>query len=89
MSKLRFTLDKVVIDPVAHIRLVRHANENASFKAFGLLYGAMYDDLAEITGVVPFPVNKPTVVEEENKEAAQGQQGLPVVVEERREDEEG
>ena len=62
MSRFRFTLDKVILDPICHIRLVKHAKENAYFKASGLLYGAMYDDLAEVTGVVPFPVNKPSAV---------------------------
>lgn len=67
MSKIKFTLDKIIIDPAVHIRLVRHAKENASFKAFGLLYGAMYDDLADVTGVVPFPVHKPVQLDEDSK----------------------
>ena len=70
MSRFRFTLDKVRIDPMSHIRMVKHAKENAHFKAFGLLYGALYDDAAEVTAVVPFPVNKPVLVEEDNKDQA-------------------
>ena len=44
---LEFQLDKIKIDPVCHIQLLRHAEEfQNKNNIYGQLYGAMLDNLA-------------------------------------------
>lgn len=53
--RLNFELKKINISPTVHIQLVRHAEEFQNRYASGQLYGALYDDEAEITSILPFP----------------------------------
>lgn len=44
---LAFKLNKIKIDPVCHIQLLRHAEEfQQKSNTHGQLYGALYDDEA-------------------------------------------
>lgn len=63
--RLQFSLNKVKIDPVCHIQLLRHAEEfQGRNNIYGQLYGALYDDEAEITGILPFPDGELSTKEE-------------------------
>lgn len=53
--RLQFQLNKIKIDPSCHIQIARHAEEYQNKSATGLLYGALYDDEADITSILPFP----------------------------------
>lgn len=53
--RLQFELKTVKISPVCHIQLVRHADEFKGKYATGQLYGALYEDEAHITNIMPFP----------------------------------
>ena len=53
--RVNFTLKKIKIDPICHIQILRHAEEFENKHASGQLYGALYDDEAEVTNVMAFP----------------------------------
>lgn len=53
--RLRFELNAIEIDPVCHIQINRHAEEYHNKNVTGLLYGALYEDKAHITNILPFP----------------------------------
>ena len=54
--RLQFQLNKINIDPVCHVQLVRHAEEfHQKNNIYGLLYGALYDDEAEVTSILSLP----------------------------------
>ncbi len=53
--RLNFELKKINISPVVHIQILRHADEFENKYASGELYGALYDDEAEVTNILPFP----------------------------------
>lgn len=43
--RLQFKLNKIKIDPVCHVQLVRHAEEfQQKNNVYGQLYGALLDD---------------------------------------------
>lgn len=63
--RLQFQLEKIKIDPVCHIQLVRHAEEfqNKS-NIYGQLYGALLEEMvAEVTSVLPLPDGEKTTKE--------------------------
>lgn len=65
MMRLQFQLEKIKIDPVCHIQLVRHAEEfqNKS-NIYGQLYGALLEEMvAEVTSVLPLPDGEKTTKE--------------------------
>ena len=54
--RLQFQLKKIKVDPVCHIQILRHAQEfQQRPNIYGQLYGALYDDEAEITSVMAYP----------------------------------
>lgn len=53
--RLNFELKKINISPVVHIQILRHADEFENKYASGELYGALYDDEAEVNNILPFP----------------------------------
>ena len=53
--RLQFELKHIRVDPTCHIQLTRHAEEYSNKHVTGLLYGALYDDEASITSILPFP----------------------------------
>jgi hypothetical protein len=64
--RLQFQLNKIKIDPVCHIQLVRHAEEfQQKNNIYGQLYGALLEDMtAEITTILPLPDGEKTTKEE-------------------------
>ncbi|CAM6000225.1 unnamed protein product [Sphagnum balticum] len=63
--RLQFQLKKVRIDPVCHIQIVRHAEEFQSRNnIYGQLYGALYDDEAEVTSIMSLPDGEKSTKEE-------------------------
>ena len=53
--RLKFNLNRINIDPVCHINIVRHAEELENKHVSGQLYGALYENQAEVTNIMPFP----------------------------------
>ena len=50
-----FQLKRIRIDPVCHIQLVRHAEDyQQKANVWGQLYGALLNDEAEVTSILPF-----------------------------------
>lgn len=63
--RLQFQLNKIKIDPVCHVQLLRHAEEFQHRNNInGQLYGALLDDEAEVTSVLPLPDGEKTTKEE-------------------------
>ena len=64
--RLQFQLNKIKIDPVCHLQLVRHAEEfQQKNNIYGQLYGALLEDMtAEVTSVLPLPDGEKTTKEE-------------------------
>lgn len=53
MSRLKFELKKIRIDPLVHLRMLRHANEHYQEEPSGQLWGILYDQVAEVTNILP------------------------------------
>lgn len=53
--RLQFSLKRVKLSPVTHIQIARHAEEYQNKYVTGQLYGALYEDEADITNIMPFP----------------------------------
>ncbi len=53
--RLEFNLKQIRITPACHIHLARNAEEYQGRYATGELYGALFDNQAEITSILPFP----------------------------------
>lgn len=68
--RLQFELKKIKIDPVCHLQILRHAQEFQHHNnIYGQLYGALLDDEAEVTSVMPLPDG-----EKSTKEQLEGMQ---------------
>lgn len=53
MSRLKFHLKKIRIEPLVHLRILRHATQCGESEATGQLYGMYDDQVAEVTNVMP------------------------------------
>ena len=53
--RLQFKLNQIKIEPSCHIQLTHHAEEYLNKNVTGILYGALLDDGASITSILPFP----------------------------------
>lgn len=63
--RLQFQLKKIKIDPVCHVQILRHAEEfQQRANIYGQLYGALLDDEAEVTSVMPLPDGEKSTKEE-------------------------
>jgi hypothetical protein len=63
--RLQFELKKIKIDPVCHLQILRHAEEFQHHNnIYGQLYGALLDDEAEVTSVMPLPDGEKSTKEE-------------------------
>jgi len=63
--RLQFQLKKIKIDPICHVQILRHAEEfQQKANIYGQLYGALLDDEAEVTSVMPLPDGEKSTKEE-------------------------
>ena len=63
--RLQFELKQIRVDPTCHIQLTRHAEEYGNKNVTGLLYGALYDDEAAVTSILPFPDSETLLTRED------------------------
>lgn len=53
MSRLKFQLKKIRIEPLVHLRILRHATQSGEAEVTGQLYGMYDDQIAEVTNIMP------------------------------------